>query len=186
MARRRTLTDRLLEQSTHEYSLRTRFVALLLLAPIFLFVLPCLFVRLGAELDQRMQCSPVLSPPSNLFVGFLLILPSLLLGLWANHSQFTAGRGTPVPLMATQALIVQPPYTYSRNPMALGAVGMYLGVALLFRSIGAVILVLIFAAALLTYIRLCEEREMAARFGPEYQAYKRRTPFLIPRVRMRR
>jgi len=40
MARRRTLTDRLLEQSTREYSPRTRFVALLVLAPVFLVVLP--------------------------------------------------------------------------------------------------------------------------------------------------
>ena len=69
--------------------------------------------------------------------------------------------------------------------MALAAVGMYLGVALLFQSIGAVILVLLFTAALLAYIKRGEEKEMAARFGPEYLAYKQRTPFLIPRIRRR-
>jgi protein-S-isoprenylcysteine O-methyltransferase Ste14 len=185
MGRPRTLRDRLLEQSTHEYSPRTRLVAMLFLAPVFLVALPCLFILLGAELDAVMHWPPVLPPPSNLVVGLLLALPSGLLGLWANHAQFTTGRGTPVPLMATQELIVAPPYAYSRNPMALAAIGMYLGVALLFQSIGAVILVLVFAIALLTYIKRVEETEMAARFGPEYLVYKQRTPFLTPRIRRR-
>ena len=132
-----------------------------------------------------MSWPPVPPAPGNLIVGVLLILPSGLLGLWANHGLFTTGRGTPVPLMATQELIVEPPYTYCRNPMALGAIGMYLGAALLFQSIGAVIVVLLFAAALLTYIKRGEEKEMQARFGPEYLAYKQRTPLLIPRIRRR-
>ena len=185
MAGRRRLTDKLLEQTTHEYSPRTRVIALVFLAPVFLVVLPWLFIHLGALLDRRMQWPPIAPTPVNLIVGFVLILPSGLLGLWANHSQFTIGRGTPVPLMATQELIVQPPYTYSRNPMALGAIGMYLGVALLFHSLGAVVVVGLFAAALLTYINRAEETEMAARFGQEYLAYKQRTPFLIPRIRNR-
>ena len=44
------------------------------------------------------------------------------------------------------------------------------------------LLVLLGAAALLTYIRLVEEREMVARFGEEYLAYRRRVPFIIPRL----
>lgn len=86
-----------------------------------------------------------------------------------------------MPLMATQKLIIQPPYTYCRNPMALGAIGVYLGVAILFRSMGAAILVLFVASWLLIYIKRVEEREMQIRFGQEYLAYKRRTSFLIPR-----
>ena len=58
---------------------------------------------------------------------------------------------------------------------------MYLGAAILFRSIGAVILVLLFAGLLLLYIKRVEEKEMELRFGDEYRSYKRQTPFLIPR-----
>ena len=47
-----------------------------------------------------------------------------------------------MPLMATQRLVVEPPYTYTRNPMALGALGLYLGVAVLRRSLAAIGLVL--------------------------------------------
>ena len=185
MVRRQKVRDRLLAQSTHEYSPRTRGVALLVLAPIMLVLLPWLFIWLGAQLDQRMSWPTVPPAPGNLIVGVLLIPPSGLLGLWANHGLFTTGRGTPVPLMATQELIVAPPYTYCRNPMALGAIGMYLGLALMFQSLGAVLVVLLFTAALLAYIKRGEEQEMTARFGPEYLAYKKRTPFLIPRIRQR-
>jgi len=175
------MKDKLLEQASHEYSPKKRFIALLLLAPIFLFLLPYLFIRLGARLDQWLQWPPILSLPFNLILGWLLIVLGWLLGMWSNYIQFTLGKGTPVPLMATQKLIVQPPYTYCRNPMAVGAIVMYLGVAILFRSIGAVILVLLFAGLLLIYIKRVEEKEMEIRFGEEYLAYKRQTPFLIPR-----
>jgi len=175
------MKDKLLEQASHEYSPKKRIVLLLFLAPIFLFILPFLFIRLGAKLDQWLQWPPFLSLPFSLILGLLLILPSWLFAMWSNYSQFTIGRGTPVPFMATQKLIVQPPYTYCRNPMALGAIGMYLGVAILSCSIGAVILVLFFAGCLLIYIKRFEENEMEIRFGQEYMAYKQRTPFLIPR-----
>ncbi len=82
-----------------------------------------------------------------------------------------------MPLMATQKLIVQPPYSYCRNPMALGAIVMYLGAAILFGSIGAVALVMLGTALLLTYIKRVEEKEMEIRFGQQYLEYKQRTPF---------
>jgi protein-S-isoprenylcysteine O-methyltransferase Ste14 len=65
--------------------------------------------------------------------------------------------------------------------MALGAIVMYLGVAILFGSMGAVVLELLGAGLLLTYIKRIEEREMEIRFGQEYLAYKQQTSFLIPR-----
>lgn len=179
------MKEKLLNQTRHEYSPKQRIVALLFMAPIFLFVLPYLFIRLGTRLDQWLHLPSILSLPFNLVLGLLLILPGWLLGMWSNYSQFTLGRGTPVPLMATQKLIVQPPYTYCRNPMALGAFGMYLGVAFVFHSIGAAILVILFTGLLLLYIKCVEEKEMELRFGQEYLDYKAQTPFLIPRFRNR-
>jgi protein-S-isoprenylcysteine O-methyltransferase Ste14 len=35
---------------------------------------------------------------------------------------------------------------------------------------------------ILIYIKLIEEKELEDRFGSEYLEYKRRTPFLIPRL----
>ncbi len=70
--------------------------------------------------------------------------------------------------------------------MALGAISLYLGVAVVFRSLGTVIVVLLCAAALLTYIRLDEERQMTAKFGAGHRDYRGGTPFLVPRLRSRR
>jgi protein-S-isoprenylcysteine O-methyltransferase Ste14 len=58
---------------------------------------------------------------------------------------------------------------------------MYLGVAILFRSMGAMIMVLLLAGGLLIYIKRVEEKEMEIRFGQDYLAYKQQTPFLLPR-----
>jgi protein-S-isoprenylcysteine O-methyltransferase Ste14 len=175
------LKEKLLENTKHEFSPKQRFIFLLFLVPVFLILLPLILVRLGARLDQWLGWSPILYEPLNLILGWLLILASWTFAMWSISSQFTLGRGTPVPLMATQKLIIQPPYSYCRNPMALGAIGMYLGVAILFGSMGAVVLVLLGAGCLLTYITRIEEKEMEIRFGQEYLEYKKQTPFLIPR-----
>ncbi len=177
------MKDRLLKQAGREYSEKQRLVLMLFLAPVFLFLLPWLFIRLGAKIDQRLGWAPILSSPFNFVLGGLMITAGGLFAVWSNYSQLTLGRGTPVPLMATQMLIVQAPYTFCRNPMALGAILMYLGVAALFHSIGAAAVVLFFSAVLLVYIKRFEEKEMELRFGDEYLEYKRRTPFLIPRLK---
>jgi protein-S-isoprenylcysteine O-methyltransferase Ste14 len=88
--------------------------------------------------------------------------------------------------MATQQLIVQKPYNYCRNPMALGAIVLYLGVAILIGSISAVVLVLIWAVLLLVYIKFLEEKEMELRFGEAYREYRKQTPLFIPRLRQRK
>jgi protein-S-isoprenylcysteine O-methyltransferase Ste14 len=168
-----------------EHSERTRSLVLVLLAPIFLVALPALFIGLGARLDEQLRWAPVPPEPANLILGIPLVLIGGGLGLWSNYRLFTTGRGTPLPVMPTHVLIVDPPYTRTRNPMALGAILLYLGVAVLVRSPGAALLVLLCTAGLLTYIRFAEEPVLAARFGQEYVDYRRRTPFLVPRPRLR-
>jgi protein-S-isoprenylcysteine O-methyltransferase Ste14 len=174
------MKDKLLKQAGHEYNPKQRLLALMCLAPIFLLLIPYGFVSLGFQVDQWLLWLPILVSPINIISGLLLILPGLFLAMWSIYSQFTIGRGTPVPLMATQMLIVQPPFTYCRNPMALGSIMAYLGVAVAFRSIGAIVLVLFLTACLLTYIKRIEEMEMELRFGQAYLEYKKRTPFLFP------
>jgi protein-S-isoprenylcysteine O-methyltransferase Ste14 len=176
----RVMKNRFLRQASREYNPKQRLIALLCMVPIFLVVIPFLLVRLGGKLDQWLGWDFLLTEPANWLVGWSLILIGWMFGIWSNYSQFTIGRGTPVPLMATQQLIIQPPYTYCRNPMALGAIVLYLGVGVLFKSYGAMILVLLLAVCLLVYIKYVEEKEMELRFGQEYQTYRQQTPFIIP------
>ena len=180
------MRERLLKQANHEYSPRQRAALLAAAGVLFLVILPWALVRLGGRLDRALGWPALRYPPVNAIVGGLMILAGWLLGMWSNYLQFTLGRGTPVPVMATQKLIVRPPYSYCRNPMALGAIVAYLGVCVITGSPGAALLVLLGAAALLTYIKVVEEREMVARFGEAYLAYRRRVPFIIPRLRRSR
>ncbi|MBB1514289.1 hypothetical protein H5399_17040 [Tessaracoccus sp. MC1627] len=57
-----------------------------------------------------------------------------------------------------------------------------IGLSIYLGSVAAIGLVALFAGLLLLYVKVVEEKELAARFGDAYLEYKRTTPFLIPRV----
>lgn len=179
------MRDRFLKQTSHEYSPNQRLALLAVAAPVFIIILPLALIRLGGWLDGALSWPALRDSPLNAILGGLLILTGGLFALWSIYVQFTLGRGTPAPVMATQDLIVRPPYSYCRNPMALGTIVAYLGVSVVAGSPGAALLAALGAVALLTYIRLLEEKEMAARFGEAYLAYRRRVPFIVPRLRRR-
>jgi len=175
------MIEKFFQNAKKEYSLRSRYIILFFAGILFLLLLPLALISLGSSLDRWLGLPRLLFKPFNPILGALLVAAGWFLGIWSNYVQVTIGHGTPVPLMATQKLIIQPPYSFSRNPMALGAIVMYLGVAVWIGSLGALFLVIIGAAALLTYIKLLEEKEMEIRFGQEYLSYKERTPFFFPR-----
>jgi protein-S-isoprenylcysteine O-methyltransferase Ste14 len=177
------MKDRLLKQTKREYGPGQRLAALLIEGIFFMVVLPYVLAALAELLDPGLHLPRFVHNPITPAVGWLLIAAGWLFAMWSIYAQFALGRGTPVPLMATQKLVVQPPYTYCRNPMALGAIVLYLGVSVLLGSVSAALLVVLGAAWLLAYIKRIEEKELEARFGQEYVEYRRRTPFLLPRFR---
>lgn len=179
------MKEKFLEQAKREYSTGQRTIALMIEGVFFLGILPGALVYFSPLLDRQFALPPLAFGVVNIVLGCGFVAAGILFAWWAGYVQFTVGRGTPVPLMATQQLIIQEPYNYCRNPMALGAIALYLGVALLIGSISAVGLVLAFAVLLLVYIKLVEEKEMELRFGEAYQKYRRQTPFIIPRFRGR-
>lgn len=176
------MKDKLLKQAEREYNPKQRVVALLVEGVFFLGVLPIVIVRLSSTLDWWFHLPSFADGSINTVVGGVLMIGGFLFALWAIYVQFTIGKGTPVPLMATQKLIIQKPYNYCRNPMTLGTIVLYLGFAILLGSLSAVGLVLLGTTFLLVYIKFIEEKEMEWRFGKEYREYRRQTPFLIPRL----
>ena len=177
------MKDQLLKQAKHESSAGKRITALMIEGIFFLGVLPAALVHFSARLDHQLGLPRLALGVINTVLGCAFVVAGILLAWWTIYVQFTVGRGTPVPVMATQQLIIQKPYDYCRNPMALGAIVLYIGVAILIGSISAVVLVLAFAALLLVYIKLLEQKEMELPFGEAYREYRRQTPFIIPRLR---
>lgn len=87
-----------------------------------------------------------------------------------------------VQTVAGQHLITSGLYHTVRHPAYSGSILSLLGVALAFRNIAAVCLVLF--CCLICYsarIRV-EEKALQAQFGAEYEAYKRRTYKLLPYI----
>jgi protein-S-isoprenylcysteine O-methyltransferase Ste14 len=157
-----------------------RLRLLIPLGSFLVLVIPSAFSRAGRALDRRLGLPPLGAGGLARPLGWSLAVGGLALGLWTNVVQFTVGRGTPVPLAPPRRLLDQGPYSRTRNPMALGAVGYYLGLAIAHGSLGNLALAAGFGAALAAYIRLVEEKELEKRFGDSYVEYRARVPFFFP------
>ncbi len=124
--------------------------------------------------------------PVNLLwrmVGSILLAIGIFFALWSIIDQLTRGKGTPIPTMATQKLLVHGPFQYSRNPMGFGTSLAYVGLSFYMASLSMLLFSMIFAAVFILYIKLFEEKELVERFGESYREYMRSTPFFIPKVR---
>jgi len=166
-------------QGRKEYSTSARLAAMACESLVFVLGIPALLFWLAATGSERWRFT---LPPVLSAVCVVLAALGLLFALWTVWAQFRHARGTPVPIMATQKLLAGGPYSFCRNPMALGTLVFYFNTAFFASSFRPVLVVLIFALCLIAYIKLVEEKELSLRFGDEYSHYKQSTPFIIPRL----
>lgn len=126
-----------------------------------------------------------LAAPLSLGAWRWLGLPLLALGvltLAATIVEFTVvGRGTLAPWDAPRHLVSSRLYTWVRNPMYLGVLGIQLGLGLLLGSGG--ILGLTALTALLFHVRVVawEEPTLARLFGEQFDSYRHAVPRWVPR-----
>jgi protein-S-isoprenylcysteine O-methyltransferase Ste14 len=92
------------------------------------------------------------------------------------------GRGTMVPTVPTERLVVSGFYRRVRNPMYTGLLVVLAGEAILFASRDLV--VYIGAVWLATHVFVClyEEPTLTRRYGVEYLRFKKHVPRWIPRL----
>lgn len=113
-----------------------------------------------------------LAQPSGvaLLIGAVFVVVGLVLRGWASGH-----------LAKNERLATTGPYAYTRNPLYLGSLTLAVGFALAARSWWvALILAGMFLAVYLPVIR-AEEEYLARRF-PEFAAYAREVPRLVPRL----
>ncbi|MGD0697478.1 MAG: isoprenylcysteine carboxylmethyltransferase family protein [Terriglobia bacterium] len=92
------------------------------------------------------------------------------------------GFGAPFFIALSRKLAADWLYAWTRNPMVLAGLAFLLSLGIWFQSALFVLWVLIlFAPALLVFVKVYEERELEFRFGASYLEYKSRTPMLFPR-----
>ncbi len=170
--------------ASKEYPLWARILfSALVGGTLFVFLIPYFLIVVFPGLDVKFGFPPLDFGPWNEILGILMAITGFAFAFSTVYSQFSRASGTPIPVMATQKLLVDGVYQYCRNPMVFGTLLGYLGIAIVVGSISSILAVLIFGGLLLTYVKKVEEQELEARFGQAYVDYKSQTPFLFPRMR---
>jgi protein-S-isoprenylcysteine O-methyltransferase Ste14 len=155
-------------------------VVVLIGASLILIIIPFLLLlaSYGIEeyfLTHRFRILQIIVALLSLAFGFFLMA-------WSVVPLVRTGKGTPVPVAPSQKLIIDGPYRICRNPMLLGVIIYFLGIGTIVASItiGVIMacLILLFGTC---YSKFIEEKELRMRFGQEYEEYKKKTTFLIPR-----
>jgi protein-S-isoprenylcysteine O-methyltransferase Ste14 len=122
----------------------------------------------------------VLPVPSE--IGLVLVIITGAAFLLTVVNLALKGLGAPFAIALSRKLAVDWLYAWTRNPMVLAALAFLLSLGIWFQSALFVLWVLIlFAPALLVFVKVYEERELEFRFGASYLEYKSRTPMLFPR-----
>jgi protein-S-isoprenylcysteine O-methyltransferase Ste14 len=115
-------------------------------------------------------------------IGLVLVIITGAASLLTVVNLALKGFGAPFFIALTRKLAAEWLYAWTRNPMLLAVLAFFLSLGIWFRSMLFVLWVLIlFAPALLFFVKVYEERELEIRFGASYLEYKSRTPMLFPR-----
>jgi protein-S-isoprenylcysteine O-methyltransferase Ste14 len=121
----------------------------------------------------------ILPVPSE--IGLVLVIITGAASLLVVANLALKGLGAPFFIALSQKLAVDWLYAWTRNPMVLAALAFFVSLGIWFQSTLFVLWVLIlFAPALLFFVKVYEERELEFRFGASYLEYKSRTPMLFP------
>ncbi len=115
----------------------------------------------------------------------MLIVAALVPLLESTWRFIAVGKGTLVPAVPTEHLVVSGLYRYVRDPMYVGVLSVIVAEAVLFRSRS---LLEEFAAVWLAmelFVRFHEEPKLTRTFSAEYEVYRNQVRRWLPRLRPR-
>jgi protein-S-isoprenylcysteine O-methyltransferase Ste14 len=110
--------------------------------------------------------------PAPFYLGIALVLTGTVIIAWAG-SEFSSHRTTLLPSEAATTVVKSGPYRYTRNPIYLLMALVYSGIALMFASPLALLL-LVPVILVLNRQAVREERYLEGAFGDQYTEYKKR------------
>jgi protein-S-isoprenylcysteine O-methyltransferase Ste14 len=131
-----------------------------------------LFFLAGLALD-RLVPLPRMPLAIGRPAGALLALGAVALDLWSG-ARMRAARTTPIPLRPTTAIVTRGPYRFTRNPMYLGMLLFYVGLALFLGRLWPLALAPAVVWVLSATVIAREERYLEGKFGDEYRQYRAR------------
>lgn len=165
------------------------FISILFDVVVFGILIPALFMLFSERIDRILGL-----PRYNLIflkvLGFLLICSGFILVVWSYTLIIRIGKGYTLEffgksfLPATKKLVTEGPYSQIRHPIALGYLGILLGIALTRNTLsGVLILFPLMVILSVLYLVFFEERFLDKRFKEEFKEYKRNAKFLIPSIK---
>lgn len=107
-------------------------------------------------------------------VGYGLGAAGIALVAWGLLT-LRAAETTYLPHKGARRLVTEGPFRYRRNPIYMGEILIFLGLAELTHNVWFAIVTPLFAIAILQLAILPEERHLEERFGQDYLDYKERT-----------
>jgi protein-S-isoprenylcysteine O-methyltransferase Ste14 len=123
-------------------------------------------------------------PPLVLrILGLLLIAAGVTALLHAFVRFVVEGVGTPAPVAPPEKLVVGGLYRHVRNPMYVAVAATIIGQALLLGQSLLLLYALLFMAVVAAFVHLYEEPVLSARYGEQYEEYRRAVPAWRPRLR---
>ena len=153
---------------------------------MFMGGVPCSLYLASIKFDRYLPINLITEAHIRIAVCLLMGIIGTVFVAWSNLYLLFVGRGGPADGFGvqisprTQHLVTSGPYRYTRNPMAFGALSLYLALALLFNSAICVALVAILSGGAYLYLRWIEEKRLLKDFGDAYEKYRKTVSMLVP------
>jgi protein-S-isoprenylcysteine O-methyltransferase Ste14 len=120
------------------------------------------------------------SPHPQAWYALLVIAIGIGLYVWCVWVFASVGRGTPGVWDAPRRVVAAGPYRWVRNPIYIAALIIVSGEAWLYLSVDLLVYVGVLAAAFHLLVTGYEEPRLRARFGEQYEVYRRTVSRWIP------
>lgn len=159
----------------------SRAVSVLVSLLFTLFGGPGILLVLAPWWITRFQI-PEGQPAWCTIVGAMLIAAGIVPLLESIWRFIVVGRGTLVPLVPTEYLVVGGLYRHVRNPMYAGVITAIAGEAMLFWNRGMVVELVLVCLAMQLFVLLYEEPKLTRTYPEEYPRYCRNVRRWIPRL----
>ncbi|HSA26438.1 MAG TPA: isoprenylcysteine carboxylmethyltransferase family protein [Phycisphaerae bacterium] len=115
------------------------------------------------------------------YVGVAVFVLFFVIYARGSYTLTRLGRGAYVEFDPPKEFVATGPFCWCRNPIAGSVVGMILGEALAFSSVGIFLLFLVAIPLAHLQVVLLEEPLLERRFGSAYNDYRARVPRWFPR-----
>jgi protein-S-isoprenylcysteine O-methyltransferase Ste14 len=119
-------------------------------------------------------------------IGALLFVAGVVVWIACLDLFSRRGGGTPFPLDAPRELVTGGPFDVVRNPIMAAELAVIWSEVLVFASLGLLIYAALISVLAHLSVVFIEEPELRERFGEPYEAYRRRVPRWLPRLRPQR